>query len=103
MHNYESMKRMHGNPVSQTIDSPILIFDHFELQDAFSALAIILLFGVLFYEWGLMMLLLLFVLGAGPVIRKRHPRGIFFHWPYRILGVSLPGLVNPKRRQRFSD
>lgn len=103
MFDYRTLKQNHGVRVSQTIDSPIMIFDHFELGDAFVAIAIVLVFGVIFYAWGMMMFLLLVFLGLGPVIRNRHPRGIFLHWPYRHFGVSLPGLVNPIKRRRFSD
>ena len=101
------LKREHGNPVSQTIDSPIMIFDFWELSDAFTALFTVLIFGVVFYAWGLMFVLLLLVLGLVPVIKKRHPRGIFFHWPYRFCGITLPGLLNPKAHlegpKKYSD
>jgi hypothetical protein len=30
MHLYESLKREHGNQVSQTIDGPIMFMDHFD-------------------------------------------------------------------------
>jgi len=103
MHDYQSMKRLHGTKVSQTIDSPITIFDFWELSEAFTALFVVLLFGVVFYSWGSMFLLLLLVLFAMPVIRTKNNRGIFFHWPYRHLTLELPGLINPKRRRKFSD
>ena len=103
MFDYQPLKRIHGNRVSQTIDSPILIFDFWELSDAFAALFIVLIFGVLLYSWGTMFVLLALFLGAGPVIRQKNNRGIFLHWPYRHLGVSLPGLLNPKGRRKFSD
>ncbi len=103
MFDYRPLKQHHGVRVSQTIDSPIMIFDHFELTDAFVAIGIVLIFGVIFYAWGLMMLLLVLFLGVGPVIRKRHPKGIFLHWPYRHLRISLPGILNPKSKRRFSD
>jgi hypothetical protein len=97
------MKLKYGTPVSQTIDSPIMIFDYFELGDAFSAIGVVLIFGVIFYEWALMLALLLVVLGAGPVIRRNNEKGVFLHWPYRRLGVSLPGLMNPRGEKTFSD
>lgn len=103
MFDYRPLKQNHGVRVSQTIDSPIMIFDHFELGDAFVTIGIVLIFGVIFYAWGPMMLLLVLFLGLGPVIRKRNPKGIFLHWPYRHLGISLPGIINPIRRRRFSD
>jgi len=103
MHDYSQMKIKYGNPVSQTIDSPIMILDYFELQDAFAAVGIVLVFGVLFYEWFLMILLLVIVMGFGPAIRRRNEKGIFIHWPYRKFGMSLPGLLNPKGKKSFSD
>ena len=103
MYDYGPLKTLHGVQVSQTIDSPIMIFDFWELADGFAALAIVLIFGVLFYSWGLMMLLLVLVLGAGPVIRRGNKPGIFFHWPYRHLWVELPGLINPRGKRKFSD
>ena len=103
MHSYRSLKEQHGNPVSQTIDSPIMIFDFWQLSEAFLALGVMLVFGVVFYMWGTMLVLLLGVLLFAPWVRSNNPRGIFFHWPYRHLGVSLPGIVNPKGRRKFSD
>ena len=103
MHSYESLRANHGNRVSQTIDSPITILDYWELGDAFAAIAIILAFGVLFYEWALMITLLVLILGIGPAIRQRNEKGIFLHWPYRHLGISLPGLINPQGRRTYSD
>lgn len=90
MHDYSSLRKSHGSLVSQTIDSPIMIFDYFELSDAFAALAVVLVFGVLFYAWDVMFVMLLLVLGLAPYIRRRNNRGIFFHWPYRHFGVQLP-------------
>lgn len=103
MHSYLKLKTSHGNRVSQTIDSPITIFDFWDLSEAFAALFVILIFGVVFYSWGLMLLLLLGVLLVAPVIRTKNNRGIFFHWPYRKWGISLPGVINPKGRRKFSD
>lgn len=103
MVNYEGLKKSHGNRVSQTIDSPIMIFDFWELTDAFAALVIILIFGLVLYCWGLMSLLLVLVLAVGPIIRRRNKPGVFFHWPYRNLGVELPGLLNPRGRRKYSD
>lgn len=103
MHSYETLKRDFGVRVSQTIDSPITIFDFWELGDAFAGLMIVLVFGVLFYSWGTMFLLLVLCLGIGPVIRRKNNRGIFFHYPYRKIWISLPGIVNPRGRRRYSD
>ena len=103
MHDYSWLKKDHGQQVSQTIDSPIMIFDYFELGDAFIALGIILVFGVALYSWGIMSLLLGLVLGLAPIVRRKNNKGIFLHWPYRKIGVSLPGLVNPGEGRRYSD
>ena len=103
MHSYESMRKKHGVKVSQTIDSPIMVFDYFEISELFLALVILLIFGVIFYSWGLMILLLIITLGLGPIIRRRSKKGIFFHWPYRHLKMSLPGLINPQKNKKYSD
>jgi len=103
MYDYSGLKREYGRQVSQTVDSPIMIFDYFELTDGFAALAIILVFGVAFFSWSLMSVLLTLVLGIGPVVKRRNNRGVFLHWPYRTLGISLPGLVNPGEGRRYSD
>lgn len=103
MVDYSNLKRTHGTRVSQTIDAPIMIFDYLELSEAFAALAVVLIFGVILYSWPLMNSLLVVVLGIAPAIRRRCNKGIFLHWPYRAWGVSLPGLVNPGKDQRYSD
>jgi len=103
MYNYDSLKENHGNRVSQTIDSPILVFDYFELTEVFAALLVMLVFGIIFYSWGLMLLFLILILGVGPHVRRRNKKGIYFHWPYRKLHMSLPGLINPKGRKKYSD
>lgn len=104
MRKQELLKAKFSSLVSQTIDSPIMVFDFWELSDVFTALFIILIFGVLFYSWGTMFFLLVLCLGAGPAIKKKYPKGIFFHWPYAKLRMDLPGLVNPKGpKRRYSD
>ena len=103
MHSYQSLKRNHGSKVSQTIDTPILIFDFWELSDAFLGLMIVLVFGVLFYSWGLMMLLLILFLAIGPIVKRRNNPGIFFHWPYRKFWIELPGMINPRGQRKYSD
>ncbi len=89
--------------MSQTIDSPIMIVDVWELSEAFAAIFVVLMFGVVAYEWGAMCLGLLVILVAVPMVKKRNNRGIFLHWPYRRLRVSLPGILNPRGRRKFSD
>lgn len=103
MHSYDQIRKKYGTRVSQTIDSPIMIFDYWELGDAFAALLVVLIFGVVFYEWAVMLLLLALVLGVGPMIRRRNEKGVFLHWPYRALGISLPGLINPQGQKTYSD
>lgn len=103
MHDYAAIKRTHGRAVSQTIDAPIMVFDYFELGDAFAVLGIILVFGVLLYSWEIMLAGLVVVIGFAPIIRRRNERGIFLHWPYRSARMALPALFNPRGRRRFSD
>lgn len=103
MYNYDTIKEKHGRQVSQTIDSPIMVFDYWELSDVFIALFVVLVFGVILYTWIPMMVLLIAVLGIGPVVKRKNNRGIFMHWPYRVFGMSLPGLINPKRGRKYSD
>ena len=104
MRKQELLKARYSSSVSQTIDSPIMVFDFWELSDVFVGLFIILIFGVLFYSWGTMFTLLLCCLGAGPIIKRNYPKGIFFHWPYAHLRMDLPGLTNPRgRKRRYSD
>ncbi|MBI2603780.1 MAG: hypothetical protein HYW48_12075 [Deltaproteobacteria bacterium] len=103
MHNYDSMKQKHVRKVCQTIDSPITIFDYFELGEMMVALLAMMIFGIVIYSWKLMFLSLFVTLGIGPVIRRRNKAGIFLHLPYRHLRMSLPGLVNPGGHKRFSD
>ena len=59
---------------SQTIDSPILIFDYWELSDTFLALAIIPVFRVVLYSWRATFVLLVASLRRS----EKTPRGIFF-------------------------
>ena len=103
MHNYESMREKYGTRVSQTIDSPIMVFDYFELTEVFVALLVILILGVVFNSWGAMIFFLVLNLGFGPVIRRRNKKGVFLHWPYRHLKMSLPGVINPKGDKKYSD
>lgn len=103
MRKLEILKLNHSRSISQTIHSPILVFDYWELTDVFAGLAVIFIFGVLFYSWATMLLLLFIVLGIGPAIKRRYPRGIFMHWPFANLGMSLPGLINSRGKRQFSD
>ncbi len=80
-----------------------MVFDHFEISDVFIGLFIILFFGVVLYSWGTMLALLILFLGIGPFIKKRNEKGIYLHWPYKHFGMSLPGLINPKGRKKYSD
>lgn len=103
MYNYDPLKIRFGRKVPQTVDQKILILDFWDLGDAFGGLAVIMLFGIILYAWIAMFLFLFFVLIAGPLIKRRYNRGIFLHWPYRHLGMSLPGFVNPIKRKKYSD
>ncbi len=103
MHDYSGVRKEYGRRVSQTIDSPIMIVDVWELSEAFAGIFVVLFFGVIAYAWGAMCLGLLLVLVVVPVIKKHHNRGIFLHWPYRKFRMRLPGLINPRGRRKFSD
>ena len=103
MHDYTELRRTHGYLVNQTLDAPILVFEFWELSEIFVALGLILVFGVLFYEWALLCGLLTVTLIGLPYVRRHFNRGMEFHYPYRKFGMNLPGLVNPKRRPRMSD
>ena len=103
MYDYSVIRKNHGRAVSQTIDSPILILDFWELSEAFLAIGVILIFGVIAYDWWTMSALLIVCMGVMPWMRRTHPRGIFLHWPYRHLGMGLPGLINSRGKRKFSD
>jgi len=103
MYDYTEIKEKYGRKVSQTIDSPITVFEFWELSDIFIALFIVLIFGVIFYSWWTMFFLLAFFLGLGPFIKKKNNKGIFLHWLYSRLNMSLPALINPKGKQKYSD
>jgi hypothetical protein len=103
MHDYVGLRRTHGRQVSQTIDSPIMLFDWFELSDAFAVLGIVLVLGVLLYAWIAMLVGLVIVIGIVPVIRHKNDPGVFLHWPYKTFGMSLPGIMNPGGESRYSD
>ena len=103
MQSYDSIKQKHSQRVNQTIDTPIMVFDYFELGEVFAALGALLLFGIIIYSWQLMFLSLFVTLGIAPIVRRKNKKGIFFHWPYRHLGMRLPGLVNPRGNKKFSD
>ena len=103
MHSYKELKKSHGQKVSQTLDSPIMFADLWDLNDIMSSLAVILLFGLLFYSWLLMSLALVWTLGFYPYLKRKYKRGIIFHWPYKYLNMNLPGLINPGRNKKYSD
>lgn len=103
MVNYKSLARTHGMPISQTLDSPIMFLDVWELSDVLMALASILVFGIIFYSWGLMLFALIWCLGIAPKIKEKNNKGILLHFPYKRFGMKLPGLMNPGRNKRFSD
>lgn len=103
MHDYTEMRKRLGHSVNQTLDAPIMIFDTWELSEVFVALAEILIFGVVFYEWVPLCILLGITLVGLPYIRKNYNKGMAFHYPYRRFGMHLPGLSNPGGRIRVSD
>ena len=103
MYSYEGMRERHGRKVPKTVDSPIMVMDFWELSDVFLALGVVLFFGVILNEWLLMMISLGFSSLAVPIIKKKNPKGILFHLPYRYLGMDLPGFINPGEGKKYSN
>ena len=103
MLNYSSIRKSHGSRVSQTLDSPIMFADIWELSEVLWALAVILIFGILFYSWILMSLGLTLTLIIGPLLKRKYNKGILIHYPYKKFGMNLPQLPNPGRARHFSD
>jgi len=81
MHDYSELRSTLGRPVSQTLDSPISLFD----------------------EWFLLCLSLAVTLIGLPYVRRNFNKGMAFHYPYRRFKMHLPGLINPGMRRRVSD
>jgi hypothetical protein len=103
MHDYTDMRRRLGRAVNQTLDSPIMLFEFWELSEIFVALFMILVLGILFYEWALLCIFLIITLVGLPYVRRNFNKGMAFHFPYSRLGMRLPGLVNPRGSRRMSD
>ena len=103
MYDYKELKKTYGCRVSQTLDTPIMFAEFWELNDILLALVSILTFGLLFYSWSLLILSLIWNLILGPYIKKKSHRGSLLHWPYRHLGMTLSGLVNPGKNKNYSD
>lgn len=103
MHDYSDLRRTQGHTVNQTLDSPIMLFDYWELSEIFVALFLILILGVLFYEWFLLCICLAVTLIGLPYLRRNYNKGMAFHYPYRHFGMRLPGLINPGTQRRMSD
>lgn len=103
MHNYDELKKTHGCRISQTLDSPIMFVDLWELSDVLWSLVAILIFGLLFYSWWLLIASLIWILGIAPFIKRNTNKGYFLHWPYKKWGMNLPGLINPGANKRYSD
>ena len=103
MYDYSEFKIKHGTPVSQTVDEPIIFLNFWEIGDLCLGMIIILIFGTLFYAWWTMITLLIVAVVIVPIVKRNHNRGVFQHWFYKNLGLSLPSLMNPKGRRKFSD
>lgn len=100
---YKSLARTHGIKISQTLDAPIKFLDIWDLSDVMMALGSILVFGIIFYSWWIMLLALIWCLIVAPKIKEKNNRGILLHYPYRKFGMKLIGIVNPGSRKRHSD
>ncbi len=103
MYDYEKVKKDHGIQVSQTVNDPITLGDYWDLYDVYGALLVVLAFGLVFYQWSLMVLGLIVVIAVIPSIKQKNNRGIFLHYPYKRFQMTLPGLVNPKGDKVYSD
>lgn len=103
MRDYTDMKRRLGRAVSQTLDSPVMVLEFWELSEVFVALGLILVLGAIFYQWALLCVLLVVALVGLPYVRRNYNRGMVFHWPYRRFGMQLPGLPNPGGSRPMSD
>ncbi len=103
MYDYDELRKTHQTKISQTLDSPIMFADLWELRDILLSLISILVFGLIFYSWKLLILSLIWTLLINPRIKRNNNRGILIHWPYKIFGMGLRGLMNPKGNKRYSD
>lgn len=103
MYDYTGMKRTLGRAVNQTLDSPIMVFEFWELSEVFVALFMILVFGIVFYEWLLLCALLIVTLIGLPYVRRNYNKGMAFHFPYSRFRMQLPGIINPKGMVKMSD
>lgn len=103
MVDYTELKKTHGSRISQTLDSPIMFADIWELSEIMWSLGFILVFGILFYSWILMILSLVWTLIISPYIKRNHNKGILLHYPYKKLGMTLPGIMNPGCNKKYSD
>ena len=103
MHSYEGMRAKYSKRVSQTLDNPIMVFDYFELSDVMLSLVLVMFFGIVIYSFPLMLASLVVSLGIVPIVKRRFPKGIFFHLPYFKFGMSLPGILNPGKNRDYSD
>ena len=103
MFQYDSMKMKYSKKVCQTINSPIMVFDYFELSDVILATICLLFFGIVLYSFWLAVLSLFVTLVLVPWVKRKYPKGILFHHPYKHLGMSLPGLINPGNESIYSD
>ena len=103
MYCYQEMKLKHSKRVCKTLNDPIMFLDKWDLMDLFLCLLIILVFGVLFYHWTLMFILLFIAMTYIPYVKKKNNKGVFIHFAYRHLKVNLLGFINPKGRKKYSD
>lgn len=103
MHDYTELKKKNGERISQTLDSPIMFADIWELSEIMLALAAILIFGIVFFSWILMTLSLVGILVVSPILKRTNNKGFLFHYLYKKFGMSLPELINPRGNRKFSD
>lgn len=100
---YQEIRADHAKVIAQTLDTPVMILDYWELTDVYAALVILFICGLILAQWTLTLVLFVLVMGLIPSVRRKNEKGFFFHWPYKNLGVPLRGLPNPLKKTRYSD
>lgn len=100
---YYQLRVAHGRAIAQTLDSPVLVMDYWELTDVYATLIVVIVGGLIMAQWLLTLIMLVTVLGVVPSVRKNNEKGFLYHWPYKQLGIELRGITNPQRRSAYSD
>ena len=70
---FARLGRVDKAPTYPTLNDPVLLFNRFRLYEIGSALAAVVIFGVIRSEWIFTLLLVAAMLVGSPAIRKRVP------------------------------